>query len=122
MRVATALLEGLRGLPGGSSLARLLAERRGARNHLGLPRLTVAQVVAWAEAHQGRTGRWPTAASGRVEETPAETWKAVAEALRLGLRGLTPGSSLARLRTPVAPAGSEGAAAGGAASSSGDRR
>jgi hypothetical protein len=106
MRVNTALREGLRGLPGGSSLAQLLAERRGVRNHLGLPRLSVAQVVGWAEAHRRRTGRWPTATSGRVEEAPAETWKAVALALQQGLRGLPRGSSLARLRSPAAVAAS----------------
>src|SRR5262249_6645494 len=38
------------GLTGGSSLAQLLAERRGVRNHLRLPRLTVEQIAAWAKA------------------------------------------------------------------------
>jgi hypothetical protein len=101
MRVSTALLEGLRGLPGGSSLSQLLAERRGVRNHLRLPRLTFEQIAEWAEAHRLRTGRWPTADSGRVTDAPAETWKAVATALQQGLRGLPSGSSLARLRSLV---------------------
>ena len=104
MRVNTALIEGLRGLPGASSLPQLLAEHRGVRNHLRLPRLTVEQVAGWAEAHHARSGRWPTATSGPVEGAPGETWKAVATALEQGLRGLPGGSCLARLRPPVGSA------------------
>src|SRR5262249_33877951 len=91
-------IEGLRGLPGCSSLARLLCERRGVRNHLRLPRLTVEQVVAWAEAHRRRTGRWPTAKAGPVEGARGETWRGVATALEKGLRGLPGGLSLPGLR------------------------
>src|SRR5262245_35930304 len=47
-----ALRLGLRGLPGGSSLARLLAARRGVRNHLDLPPLTVTKVLAWADRYR----------------------------------------------------------------------
>jgi hypothetical protein len=43
-RVDNALVYGLRGLPGGSSLAQLLAERRGVRNIRRLPRLTEEQI------------------------------------------------------------------------------
>lgn len=99
MRVNTALIEGLRGLPGGSSLARLFAERRGTRNHMALPPLTVGQIVCWAEAHRRRTGRWPTPRSGPVEGVPGLTWSAVGNALYLGLRGLPAGLSLPKLRT-----------------------
>src|SRR5262245_24705744 len=42
--VDSALRAGLRGLPGGSSLSRLLERRRGVRNDKHLPRLTAAQV------------------------------------------------------------------------------
>jgi hypothetical protein len=101
MRVGTALIEGLRGLPGGSSLAQLLAERRGVRNHRRLPRLSVEQVVAWAEAHRRRTGRWPTAKAGPVEGAKGETWSGVATALEKGLRGLPGGLSLPRLRARI---------------------
>jgi len=98
MRIGTALIEGLRGLSGGSSLAQLLAERRGVRNHLRLPRRTVEQVVAWAEAHRRRTGRWPTTKAGPVEGAKGETWSGVATALERGLRGLPGGLSLPKLR------------------------
>jgi hypothetical protein len=101
--VGAALAAGGRGLPGGTTLARLLARRRGARNPKGLPRLTVPQVLRWARAHRRRTGRWPTAASGPVAEAPGETWSAVAAALQGGWRGLPAGLTLAGLRDGRAP-------------------
>jgi hypothetical protein len=61
------------------------------------PRLTVAQILAWADAHQARTGRWPSATSGPVGEAPGETWQAINQALRGGWRGLPAGDSLVRL-------------------------
>jgi hypothetical protein len=54
--INTALQKGHRGLPGGSSLARLLAARRGVRNRKGLPHLTVPQILRWADAYHRRTG------------------------------------------------------------------
>jgi hypothetical protein len=88
---------GLRGLPGGSSLAQLLAECRGVRN-LSAPRpLTQEQILAWADAHHERTGRWPGQKSGPIPEAPGETWAAVELALSRGRRGLLCRSSLAKL-------------------------
>ena len=104
--ISAALARGDRGLPGGSSLARLLAEHRGARNPKDLPRLTIEQVLAWADAHRAATGRWPSSGSGPVAEGSEETWAVVNMALSKGLRGLPGGSSLARLlakRRPVRP-------------------
>jgi len=95
--VNRALARGHRGLPGGSSLAQLLAERRGKRNRSRLPRLTAKQVLAWAEEHFGREGRWPTAASGSVTDAPGETWANLNGALQQGHRGLPGGDTLARL-------------------------
>jgi len=95
--VNRALYEGLRSFPGGSSLAQLLAERRGYRNHMALAPLEVAQILAWADRHHDRTGRWPTRTSGIIPGTDRETWGYVDTALRTGLRGLPEGSSLARL-------------------------
>jgi hypothetical protein len=65
-----ALTKGHRGLPGGSSLAQLLAERRGVRNRMRLPRFTIAQILDWADAHHQRTGRWPNVYSGKVVAAP----------------------------------------------------
>jgi hypothetical protein len=97
--VNDALARGFRGLPGGTSLARLLAERRGARNLASLPRLTVAQILEWADRHHARTGAWPRQGSGPVADSGGETWLAVDRRLRRGGRGLPGGSSLAKLLT-----------------------
>jgi hypothetical protein len=97
IRVHSALQKGYRGLPGGSSLARLLAECRGVRNHMALPRLTMAQLLGWADAHHRRTGSWPRRDSGRVAGALSETWSGIHSALKMGLRGLPGGSSLADL-------------------------
>ncbi len=95
--VTLALQKGLRGLPNGSSLAQLLAEHRGVRNHLALPALTKENILAWADSHHNRTGQWPTHKSGPIEETSGETWGRVNTALEKGLRGLHGGCSLAQL-------------------------
>jgi hypothetical protein len=92
--VNLALRDGHRGLPGGSSLSRLLARRRQRRRY---QRLTTGQVLRWADAHQARTGRWPGQKSGAVPGAPGLSWRGIDDALRLGLRGLAGGSSLARL-------------------------
>jgi hypothetical protein len=95
--VDSALRDGLRGMGRGSSLARLLAEKRGVRNRLGVPRLTRTQILRWAEAHHRRTGKWPSSNSGAVAGAAGETWKGVDLALRHGYRGLPRGPSLAKL-------------------------
>ncbi len=95
--VQLALVRGNRGLPGGSSLAQLLAEHRGARNAGRLPALTVPQVLAWADKHRQRTGSWPQVLSGPITDASGETWSGVEQALRKGTRGLAGGSSLAQL-------------------------
>jgi hypothetical protein len=92
-----ALVRGHRGLPGDSSLAQLLAERRGERNPCRLTRLTVQQILVWAKAHRERTGQWPNRASGPVTDALGETWVNIDGALWQGHRGLSGGDSLARL-------------------------
>src|SRR2546430_16173365 len=82
--VDNALSIGLRGLPGGSSLAKLLAERRGVRNVRALPPLTEAGILRWADAHHGRTGQWPTEDAGAIRDRGGETWGNVNAALPAG--------------------------------------
>jgi len=77
-----------------------LAAQRGKRNRKALPRLTKRQIRGWAQAHQQQTGRAPTSTSGPIADAPGETWSAVDQALRKGLRGLPVGSSLAKLLAP----------------------
>ena len=91
--VNMALCKGLRGLPGGSSLARLLAKHRPVRPR----RLSLRKIRAWARAHREATGRWPDAYAGPVRGVPDETWSAVDAALKFGHRGLPGGSSLTAL-------------------------
>jgi hypothetical protein len=95
--VDMALHFGYRGLKGGITLARFLAQRRGARNRTNLPRLTYPQILAWADAYFQRTRTWPKGSSGPIADAPGETWAAVEVALRWGHRGLPGGSSLSRL-------------------------
>src|SRR5262249_54433912 len=97
MAVDMALRNGLRGLPGGTTLPFLLAQQRGVRNGSNLPQLSVEQVLAWADAWHERTGKWPNLNSGPVPEAPEVTWWAINHALRKGSRGLPGGSSLAKL-------------------------
>jgi hypothetical protein len=61
------------------------------------PQLTIAKILAWAEAHQRRTGKWPHNHSGRIGEMSDQTWLGVDLALRRGFRGLAGGTTLARL-------------------------
>lgn len=97
MAINIALKQGHRGLPGGASLARLLAEERGVRNRANLPQLSQREILRWAAAHRRRTGEWPTRASGPVTDAPGETWSGVDAALAKGARGLRGGTSLAKL-------------------------
>jgi hypothetical protein len=95
--VHVALQQGHRGLPSGSTLARLLGEYRGVRSNGTLPRLTEAAILHWADQHHERTGNWPTEYAGFIQAAPPETWAAINAALCAGGRGLPGGSSLALL-------------------------
>jgi hypothetical protein len=96
-RISNALVQGDRGLPGGSSLAQLLAKHRNVRNQRALPKLRKKTIALWADDHLVRKGKWPTHTSGPIEAAPGETWAAVNTALQRGLRGLPGGSSLFQL-------------------------
>ena len=95
--IEQALKTGRRGLSGGSSLAKLLADNRGVRNPKDLPDVTIEQILAWAERHYERTGEWPTQYSGAIDQVPGESWPGINSALNRGRRGLPGGSSLAKL-------------------------
>jgi hypothetical protein len=95
--IHAALLHGLRELPGGSSLAQFLADRRGVRNPADLPKLTVEQVLAWVDAFHDRTNKWPGQNSGPIDNAPGETWKGVCMAFVQEQRGLPKGFTLAEI-------------------------
>ena len=92
-----ALRDGSRGLPGGSSVALLLNDCRGAPHRHRRRKFTKKDIVAWADAYHRRAGRWPTAGSGDIPESPGDTWLRVSRALQLGLRGLSGRDSLLRV-------------------------
>src|SRR5262249_25485730 len=91
------LQNGSRGLPPGMTLRRILVMYRGPDARNGPPRLTVEQILRWADAYQQEHGRWPGTQSGTVAGSASETWLQISVALRLGRRGLPGGTSLGRL-------------------------
>lgn len=91
------LVKGLRGLPGGVTLAGLLSKHRGRRSRAHLPPLTETRILKCADAYNRNTGEWPTLESGSTRELRGDDWAAVDRALRMGTRGLAGGSSLAKL-------------------------
>ncbi len=96
-KIDAAMRIGLRGLPGRSSIAQLLAEERGVPNRLSLPPLNQDQILAWADSHFQRTGEWPKQKTGSVSEAPGEKWQNIDTTLWFGRRGFPGGSSLAQL-------------------------
>jgi hypothetical protein len=95
--IDSSLRIGQRSLPGCDSLAKFLHRRFGARNWGEHPPLTEEEIVAWADEHKERTGRWPAITSGPVALSPDDTWGAIDDALRRGSRGLPGGSSIVKL-------------------------
>lgn len=96
-KVGTALIQGNRGLRGGSSLAQLLAQHRNVRNRMQAPPLSERKILRWADAYHRRTGQWPKVLSGPIIGAGGESWLAVDNGLRHGKRGMPGGSSLHRL-------------------------
>jgi hypothetical protein len=92
-KVDGALRRSGRGLPGGSTLAQLLRERRDKPPPPG--NLTLDQIRMWIMQHFERTRKWPARQSGPIADAPGETWNAVYLALNKGRRGLPNGFSLA---------------------------
>jgi len=96
-KINSALRQGLRGLPGGSSLPRLLAQHRAVSNRKALPHFTIAGILRWTDGYHQRTGNWPNRDSGPVAGDSRETWFKVDRALQNGGRGLSGRSSLAKV-------------------------
>ena len=95
--VNAALLNGHRGLPGGSTLAMLLVEKRGARSNVSIPDLSIQHILAWIDIHYERTGKWPSRNSGTINGTDGEKWANIDAVLKTGGRGLEGGSTLAQV-------------------------
>ena len=82
------LVNGLRGLAGGSSLTQLLVEHRGIRSTGYAPPLTIPQILAWADLYRAGTADGLQTGPDRSPRAPGETWLAIRCALVEGLRGL----------------------------------
>lgn len=95
--VQAALVHGNRNLPGGTSLSKLLARKRGVRKACYLPPLSASLVLRWIDSFKRRTRQWPTRNSGPIAESAlGETWASVNDALVLHRRRLHGYGSLAR--------------------------
>jgi hypothetical protein len=64
-----------------SAPSELPAEQQDHKPHKAR-QLTVEQILVWADAFHARYGRWPSAGSGPIEDSPGETWSAVNAALQ----------------------------------------
>jgi hypothetical protein len=96
--ISEALSGGYRGLPGGFSLADLLARERGVRPwKKGLPELGINKILKWADEYYCRHGRWPSKDSGEIPDSGGETWFTVHNALYAGKRGLPRNRTLTKL-------------------------
>lgn len=96
--VNSALAKGGCGLPGGDSLARVLARRRGVKfTRRSWPELTRAQILKWADYHLQCTGQWPDRDSGPVRGAADISWVTVDRYLKQGNKTLPGGLSLAKL-------------------------
>lgn len=95
--IDAALSQGMRGLLAGSSLAKLLARRRGVRNRANQRLLSIEVILCLADAHNNRTGHWPTRTSGPVAQLKDETWQKIDSALMGAHRGIAEPTSLAEV-------------------------
>ena len=96
--IDTALKAGLRGLAGKDSLVKLLDRNFSAPNKRNKKVLTENLILKWADEHMTKTGKWPSADSGKIGLHSAFiTWGTVNSYLVKGYRGLAGGSSLADL-------------------------
>ena len=95
--VDNALQKGTRGLPGGSSITKLLSKHRDIRSSAYLADLTEEQIILWAKEWFEKNGKWPTSISGQIEGSGGETWGAIQAALPVGGRGLPRKITLADL-------------------------
>ena len=87
--VDNALRRGIRGLPGNSSLPKLLGRQK-------RPPLTKEWIVEQAIIHHEATGKWPSRNSGPLLGIADESWLHIDNALRNRSRGLTDSTTLSR--------------------------
>jgi superfamily II DNA or RNA helicase len=96
---------GLRNLPKGRTLAKILAPIKAEFGFkvLGTRGLLSEKIILKAaEHHYQETGKWPSAITpGRIPLLPDDTWKSIDGAGHSGSRGLGRGRTLARILRPL---------------------
>jgi len=97
--INSALGKGFRGLPRGTSLSKLLRAHRGAIGHASerVADFAIKDILAWADAHHRKAGKWPNQHSGRHFEPPYFSWATIYNALRDGACGVRRGYTLSHL-------------------------
>ena len=76
---------------------RLLAQRRIPKGARAPSKLTIAEILKWADDYFSRNGRWPSRQSGGIRGEQGLCWRNIDHMLRRGKRGLPGGSSLKHL-------------------------
>ena len=94
--IRSALVGGSRGLPRGLSIEKLLYDKLGVVGVRSGKALTEDLIIKMAKAHHKKTGKYPTSKSAWVLEG-SDSWASISYALASGIRGLSGGSSLAKL-------------------------
>lgn len=94
--VSQCLIHGLRSLPGGQSLAQVLAEHRNHQLKSALPPLDYPQILAICDAYHDSHGKYPDVKSGYCEAL-AMTFGSLDSVMRVGARGLGKNLTLAQL-------------------------
>ena len=100
--VDSALKRGRRGMSGKFSLASLIEKKfSNFKNHMNLSPLTEELIISWVDQYKHVHGKKPGQSSGEIEFVSEAykgiTWLAVNSALDKGGRGLSGGSSIAKL-------------------------
>jgi hypothetical protein len=96
--IEAALRAGGRGLPGGSSLAKVREEKFDGINRKNQTPLTEPLIVAWMAAFLKKYGILPTSKERReVPDQPKEAWSRIDGCLHEGCRGLKGGETLIQL-------------------------
>ena len=93
--VNSSLQSGFRGFDGGSSLSQLLHECRGHTPQAMKPKLSIEQILDWADQYYAVNEKWPSLKSGKIQGTH-ETWCGIGH-VKGGGRGLPAGSTLGQL-------------------------
>jgi hypothetical protein len=95
-----ALINGSRGLHGGSSLAKFRNEHFDVPIQSGYKRrsmLTINEIIGWIAKWHDREGSYPNQKSGKIPESPTTCWVTINLYLVRGCCGLPGGSSLFKL-------------------------